>query len=204
VAINDSLGVILTEKSSPSKKGRTVGFGAFVATVVIIIVLAIFAAYIYMNDTNQYSALQLNYNALNSQYASLNSNYSSLQSQYNNLQDRYNTLNSNYNLYHAIASLQKNETIETNLIMQIPAAGFETVVCNSSYPGYIRIQFQSTLPVSFLITNLRYSTSFSYPTSGTLNLGTFIVPILDGSTFVGVLAPEKSPATVTLNITLVY
>lgn len=202
--INNSSGVILTERGSQSKKGRTVGFGAFIATVIVIIVLAVFAAYIYTNDASQYNTLQLNYSTLNSQYSSLSSNYSALQSQYNTLQTNYTTLESNYNLYYAISHLQKNETIENNRILQIPAAGTETVICNSLYPGYLRIQFQSTSPVSFLITNYGYSSSFSYPISGTSASGTFIVPILNGSTFVSILAPEKASATVTLSITLVY
>jgi hypothetical protein len=201
-----------------SKKPRTVGLGVFLGVVVILAVLVAGVGYFYYSEMNLYNDLQESFTSLFSAYSSLNYTYSTLSSGYSSLNSTYGWLLANYTALsgsynglianmtdlNAIAHLQKTTVIANNQVMDLPANGFDSLQCQSSYAGYLRINFVATKPISFLITNLNHGVTYAYPVTGIAASGNFIAPILDGSNFVDVFAPTTSGVTVTINATLYY
>jgi hypothetical protein len=201
------------------KKARTVSFGAFLAALVAFAAMAALAGYIFYTDSNNLRTLHDSYNqqtqvllSLNDNYttlynsfATLAENYTALLGQYANLQTSYTLLQINYNNMTQIANLQKNQTIVSGSVLHIVKNSFDSVVIQTSYAGYIRVQLSATQPVTIMLTNYKYPITIDYPVSGSqISSGHFTLPVLDGTNYLEIYSPAGSDTTVTLTITLFY
>jgi len=154
----------------------------------------------YSSLKNQYDSLLANYTSLNTQYDSLLSNYNSLEVEYNNLAIKYNdTL--------AIVNLALSRTLERNTPVQVPAYSSTYLTYRLSYAGYLVITFSATGGVYFYVGNGDYWVRYPSPSSSSsvASSGSFIVPVLPGTTYVYIYNPALfTGASVTISITYVY
>jgi len=150
----------------------------------------------YSSLKNRYDSLLANYTSLNTQYNSLLSIYNSLEAEYNNLANKYSDA-------QAIINLERSETLEKDKPVQIPRSSSTYLKYGLNYAGYLVITFSATGNVYFYVGNGNYWVR--YPTDGTASSGSFIEPVLPGTTYVYIYNPSLFFGTsVTISITYVY
>jgi len=177
----------------------------------------------YTSLKNQYDSLMANYTSLNAQYNSLLSNYNNLEVSYTSLKNQYDSLLSNYNSLEAayndlankysnaqaIINLAVSRTLEKDKPVQIPAGSSTYLAYSLNYAGYLVITFSANGNIYFYVggngTYGSYSIRYPYSSSFVASSGSFIVPVLPGTTYVNIYNPSiVFGVSVTITITYVY
>ncbi len=192
---------------------------AFAVALAAFIAMAALAGFILYNDTNNLLVLQQrlseqsavltslgeNYTLLSTQFTILHGQYIGLYDQFAALQAEHLALQASFNNLTQIAHLQKNQTIVSGATLNIPKNSYESIMVQTSYPGYIQVQFSANTTVSIMLTNYKYLTTIDYPVSGSqISSGSFKLPVLDGINYLEIYSPTASAATVTITIILFY
>ncbi|MDI9644109.1 MAG: hypothetical protein QFX35_02680 [Candidatus Verstraetearchaeota archaeon] len=179
------------------------GSSAFVGVLAILLVILGIGGYMYYDLSKNYEALKLDYAAQAQLLDALNASHANITSRLNQLNSSYLNLQGDYAELLQIVRLEKNETIFTNYILNLPKNGYEGIEFTSQYAGYVEVRVAASSPVSLLITNYKYGLILDYPANGdAFTSASFKMPVLDGTTFLQFFSTSSS--TVTINATLHY
>lgn len=184
---------------------RSVGLGTYIATVIALLAVVGFGAYMYINMASDLSALRQERQAQSLMLQALNDSYEDLSSRFSQLNQSYVSLQEENRNLSDIVGLRKTEAVLTNNVLYLPANGFDGIGVTSNYAGYLQVSISATYPISMLITNYKYGIILDYPVNGnTFTSASFKIPVLDGTTYLQFFATPSSSSMVTVNATLHY
>jgi hypothetical protein len=165
--------------------------GALIGMAVVIVVLVLSNIYTYMSLQNQISGALDEVVSLQNENAKLKNTIAQLNTQISQLQQ--------------IINLQKATTLDKDKTVNLPAGTSITLYYSTQYVGYIRVDFTASGPVYFRVGNSNYGYSVRYPESGTATSGSFIIPVLPGTTYLYIEHPAVLiGASITFTTTYVY
>lgn len=197
---------------------------AFSVVVAVLVALLGLLYYNYVRTVNakdsEISSLTSENEALKSRIADLTSRVESLQYQLNtlmsdkrSLEDRVKALESEnsflkrrVNDLEDIVYLRKTVVLERDKTVNLPARGYTTLTYSTGYAGYLRVSFTASGPIYFRVgSSFIGGYYYRYPESGTATSGSFVVPVLPGTTWIYI---ENTAlligASVTFTIEYVY
>jgi len=159
----------------------------------------------YISPVFEYIPLQAQYDALLANYTALSNNYDSLKQKYENLSNSYSTLQSAYNELQAIVNLNESKVLAEDKPVQLPANSYVYLEYDLSYAGYLRITFSATGDVYLYVGNGDYWVRYPSDYSKTATSGSFIVPVLPGTTYIYIYNPSLlSGRSVTITVEYTY
>ena len=178
--------------------------GALIGMAVVIVVLVLSNIYTYMSLQNQISGALDEVVSLQNENAKLKNTIASLTNENANLKNTIAQLNTQISQLQQIINLQKATTLDKDKTVNLPVGASTTLYYSTQYAGYIRVDFTASGPVYFRVGNSNYGYSVRYPESGTATSGSFIIPVLPGTTYLYIASLSLFGVSTTFTITYIY
>jgi cell division protein FtsB len=188
--------------------------------ITIIAVLAALSGYLYYNYVSTVNAKEAQISSLTSENNILRSNVSALTNENNRLRNEISSLQSQIAYLNSriadlenrvrgledIVYLRVRIVLDKDKTVNIPANSYTILRYSTPYAGYLRISFTATQGVYIWVgSSFTDEWYYLYPRDGYATSGSFIVPVLPGTTFIYIGSPSWfSGVTVTLTIEYVY